>query len=456
VDLSLHMKQTQTLSPQMLQSIKILQMGSQELLEYVEETIQENPALEIADTPPAEPLSTVIQKKLDWLEGADRFEKYSCRNTPGQEFDPLANLSQTPDTEESLYAYLLSQIQAMELPATQQAAAAYIIESLNGNGYLDDALEELAQEFHVQLTCLQQALHTVQQLEPPGVGARNLAECLSLQLDRKPEDTSLAQKIVDGHLDSLAKNQYAHIAKALSATQDAVRDACILIRSLNPKPGAGFAARETIHYIIPDLFVEFFPDHIEISSNNRFLPPLKLSSYYHSLLAETQDAEVKEYLTDKLRQAQWVIKSIDQRRSTLMRCAECILETQEAFFRSGDGHLVPMGLSDISAKLGVHESTVSRAIKGKYLQCPHGVFPLSHFLSRHLGSLSENGNLITPDAAKALLKKLIGEEDKKKPLSDQTLCAMMRAQGCPLSRRTVAKYRDELGIPPTTGRKEYE
>ena len=163
---------------------------------------------------------------------------------------------------------------------------------------------------------------------------------------------------------------------------------------------------------------------------------------------------MKDYLTGKVKQAKWMVHAIEQRRSTLMSCAGCILELQEAFFRQGPGHLVPMSLADVAGRIGVHESTVSRAVKDKYIQCSMGVYPLSYFFSRSLGTSSEDA--ASPDAAKALLKKLIAGEDKKKPLSDQKLCEMMIAQGCPLSRRTVAKYRDELHIPSTTGRKQYE
>ena len=174
-------------------------------------------------------------------------------------------------------------------------------------------------------------------------------------------------------------------------------------------------------------------------------------------MKDTDDPEVKDYLTDKVRQAKWVIKSIQQRRSTLLDCAEAILEIQEAFFRKGPGHLVPMTLADVAEKVGVHESTVSRAVKDKYIQCAAGVYPLSYFFSRSLGTTAaKTGENSSPDFAKALLKKLIAGEDRKKPLSDQKLCQLMAQEGCQLSRRTVAKYRDELGIPSTTGRKDYE
>ena len=261
-------------------------------------------------------------------------------------------------------------------------------------------------------------------------------------------------RIVDSQLDALSKSRYGLIARELKATPEEVRASCELIRTLNPRPGTGFAARENLTYINPDIIVVSFPDHFELLTNDYYFPTLGISGYYTRLLKESDDQQVKDYLTGKVKQAKWMVHAIEQRRSTLMSCASCILDLQEAFFRQGPGHLVPMSLADVAGRIGVHESTVSRAVKDKYIQCSMGVYPLSYFFSRSLGTGSEDA--ASPDAAKALLKKLIAGEDKKKPLSDQKLCELMTAQGCPLSRRTVAKYRDELHIPSTTGRKQYE
>lgn len=456
MDLNLTVKQSQTLSPQMVQSMKVLQMGSQELLEYVGEVIQENPVLE-AEQPPAahgEEELTTLRKKLEWLDSTDRHDRYYQAQDSEQEQDPLVNYGGVSDQENDLYHHLLFQLQAMTLAKPLLEAAKAIVESLNGNGYLDEPLTELAHDLGIPTDYMQRALEIVQGLEPAGIGARDLSECLCLQLKRQ-EDTDLAQKIALDYLDALAKNRYNLIAKELSATAEQVREACGQIRALNPKPGVGFAGREQVSYVTPDLFVTEFPDHLELTTNDTFFPSLKISSYYRSLMGETQDEEVKEYLADKVRQAKWVVKSVEQRRSTLLSCAECILESQEEFFRKGRGCLVPLGLIDVADKLGIHESTVSRAIKGKYIQCGHGVYPLSYFFTRSLGGRTEENGGTTADSVKTLLKKLVAEENKKKPLSDQKLCELLAEQGCEISRRTVAKYRDELGIPSTTGRKEY-
>ena len=448
-------KQTQTLSPQMMQSMEILQMGSQELLEYIEEAVQENPVLEREENYDRNDEFTDLRRKLEWLESTDPQNRYYHQQDSEDENDPLRNFGAVEDGEENLYYYVLSQVRALDLAPEVAACAEFLVESLNQNGWLDEPLSALAEDLGQPLERMEQALGVVQSLEPAGVGARDLSECLRLQLVRRTPVNALAVEIAKSHLDALSKSRYGLIARELKAGQEEVRQACDLIRSLNPRPGTGFAARENLTYINPDIIVVSFPDHFELLANDYYFPTLNISGYYTRLLKESDEAEVKDYLTGKVRQAKWMVRSIEQRRSTLMACASCILELQEPFFRKGPGHLTPMSLADVAGRIGVHESTVSRAVRDKYIQCSMGVYPLSYFFSRSLGSAA-GGDAASPDAAKALLKKLIGEEDKRRPLSDQKLCQLMGEQGCALSRRTVAKYRDELHIPSTTGRKLYE
>ena len=386
-------KQTQSLSPQMMQSMEVLQMGSQELLEYIEEAVQENPVLEPEENYDKQDEFSILRRKLEWLESTDPQNRYYHQQDTEEEDSPLHNYGTTEDSDENLYYYVLSQLRVLELDAPVMACAEFLVENLNQSGWLDEDLASLAADLGQPEALLEQALRVVQTLEPAG---------------------------------------------------------------LNPRPGTGFAARENLTYINPDIIVVSFPDHFELLTNDYFFPTLNISSYYTRLMKESDENEVKEYLSGKVRQAKWMVRAIEQRRSTLMSCAECILDLQEAFFRKGPGHLVPLSLADVAERIGVHESTVSRAVKDKYIQCSMGVYPLSYFFSRSLGPTLHGGDAASPDAAKALLKKLIAEEDKRKPLSDQKLCERMSAQGCALSRRTVAKYRDELHIPSTTGRKQYE
>ena len=446
MELNMVQKQTQSLSPQMMQSMEILQMGSQELLAYIEEVVQENPVLDAEDRYDRRDEVSVLKRKLEWLEATDPQNRYYHQQDTEEDSDPLSNYGFVTNEDENLYHYVLSQVQILDLAPELSACCAFLVECLNQNGWLDEPLEALAADAGQPLSRMEQALEVVQTLEPAGVAARNLRECLRLQLLRRHDGNTLALQIVDDWLDALSKNRYGLIAKALEVSQEEVRTACDLIRTLNPRPGTGFASRENLTYITPDVIVVSFPDHFELLTNDYFFPTLNISSYYCRLLKESDDAEVKDYLTGKIRQAKWVVRSIEQRRSTLMECAKCILELQEPFFRKGPGHLLPLSLSDVASRLGVHESTVSRSVKDKY--------PLSYFFSRSLGDRA-GGETASPDFAKALLKRLIAAEDKRKPLSDQKLCALMAQEGCELSRRTVAKYRDELNIPSTTGRRQY-
>ena len=454
MELSMTQKQTQTLSPQMMQSMEVLQMGSQELLEYIEEAVQENPVLEREETYDRRDESADLRRKLEWLESTDPQNRYYHQQDSEDENDPIRNYGTVEDREENLYYYVLSQLRVLELDPQVMTCAEFLVESLNQNGWLDEPLSAIARSLGRPEEELEEALSVVQSLEPAGVGARDLSECLRLQLVRRSPVDQLAVEIAEHHQDALSKSRYGLIARELNAGQEQVRRSCDLIRSLNPRPGTGFAARENLTYINPDIIVVSFPDHFELLTNDYYFPTLNISGYYSRLLKESDEAEVKDYLTGKVRQAKWMVRAIEQRRSTLMACAQCILELQEAFFRKGPGHLVPMSLADVASRIGVHESTVSRAARDKYIQCSMGVYPLSYFFSRSLGG--EGADAASPDAAKALLKKLIGEEDKRRPLSDQKLCQLMEDRGCTLSRRTVAKYRDELHIPSTTGRKQYE
>lgn len=454
MELNMSLKQTTILSPHMIQSMEVLQMGTQELLKYIQTQIQENPVLEVSDQYNRKDEFSSLCRKLEWLEYTDvQNHSYRYCDDDTEKADPVSNYGSTDEWEENLSLFLLSQLPMKRLHPQLEAAAKLIIESLNCNGYLDEDLDALTASQGCPLRLAQAALRLVQSLEPAGVGARDLSECLLLQLERRGKKGSLAEYIARDYLGALARNRYGYIAKQLVADLCEVRKACDLIRSLNPKPGSGFSARENLIYIIPDIIVVSFCNHFELLTNDFYFPSLSISTYYRSLMKDSADNEVKDYLSNKMRQASWVVKSIEQRRSTLMGCAQCILDLQEPFFRYGPGHLVPMTLVDVAARLGTHESTVSRALRDKYIQCSMGIYPLNYFFSRGLGTPSEAAS---PDAAKALLKKLIAGENKKKPLSDQMLTDLMAREGIRLSRRTVAKYRDELGLPSTAGRKAFE
>lgn len=420
MELGLVQTQRQTLSPQMIQNMEVLQMPAQELLEHVQAVLQENPVLELQEHYDPPEAGDDLRRRLEWLEAADpQNGPYHRQDWEGD--DPLEGRAAAQDGRETLYAHLLAQLDGLALDGETAACA--------------------------------RALAAVQSLDPAGVGARSLSECLLLQLARSRPGDRLAQRIAQSHLDELAKGRYGAIARALGAGQEQVRRACGVIRSLEPRPGRAFAAGwEGPVYITPDVVVTRAAGRLEAQPNERFFPALSVSPYYARLLRESGDAQVRDYLGGKLRQAQWLIQAVDQRRATLMACVGCLLEAQEEFFRLGPGHLKPLTMAQAARRMGVHESTVSRAVSGKYLQCAMGTYPLSFFFSRRLGA-EEGGGAACADRARALIKELIAQEDKGRPLSDEKLCRLMARQGCALSRRTVAKYRDELGIPAASGRR---
>ena len=446
MELSMELKQTQKLSPQMIQSMEILQMGTQELQAYVEQILQENPTLELESEDHRDDRPELL-RKLEWLAANDRQNRWYHQEDARDWTDLVAD-----QTEKSLYDYLREQLNMNRLPGRLRLAVDCVLSGLNHYGYLEESSEELAARCEQTVEIVLQAEKLVQALEPAGVGARNLAECLTFQLERQGE-TGLALTIVRDYLEDMARSHFNRISKATGTSREEVQHACQRIRALNPRPGAPFTPREAPRYIIPDLLVTEEDENLVVTVGDEFLPVLKVSSYYQQLMKDTDEEEARNYLIEKVREANWLVKSIDQRKRTLLNCAYIIATRQDEFFRRGMGYLKPMTLADVAKELDIHESTVSRAIKDKYLQCNQGLFPMDYFFSRALPD--SNGNGISPEKVKVTIRTLIEEEDKKHPLSDQKLCDMLVRKEMVLSRRTVAKYRDELGIPSASGRKEF-
>ena len=452
--LNLDLKQTQALTPQMIQFMELLQMGTLELREYLQGQLQENPVLEMDEqmsSPPARQGGGRDQllQKLEWLHSTDVQNSWYNR----EDARDLVELVPGADPgAESLYDHLRAQIHFEDLPPSIAVAVDCVLESLDLAGRLDEPPEDLASRTRISADVIREAVRLVQSLEPAGVAARDLSECLCLQLVRRGEN-GLALTIVRRHLEDMGQNRYHRIAQLTGASREAVRAACRLIRSLDPRPGTAFAPREHPGYIIPDLAVAAEEGRFEAVLNDSYTPALRVSSYYRRLMEATDDAEVRDYLSARVRQAEQVVRNVEQRRAALLSCTRCIISHQEDFFQRGPGHLRPLSMADAAAELGVHESTVSRAVRDKYLQCVYGIFPLKYFFSRALpDAAGESG--VSAERARSVLCALIDGEDKKKPLSDQKLSELLAARGVRLSRRTVAKYRDELGIPSTSGRKD--
>lgn len=444
MDLSLSLKQSLSISPQLIQNLEILQMGSQQLLEYIQQLAEENPTIDLNEAYSEQGELDQFRLKLMWLRQMDVQNKVYYKNDNDYS-DPFSTVS---IEDETLSDYLMSQLGEAVIPNRLKRAAEFAAMSLNESGWLTESVDSLAAASGFTLEEMSDAVDIIQSLDPPGVGACDLSSCLYIQLQRLDNDTALAQRIVTDHLQDMATKSSEKLAKILGASVDETENACQLIRSLNPRPSSGFASEQSTVYITPDIIVVSFPDHFELLTNDYYFPTVRVNTYYMDMLSSTDSDDVKKYLNDKLRQAKVAISGIDQRKNMLLRCAEQIVAFQEDFFRGGS--LRPMTMSDLAQLLDVHESTVSRAVKDKFLQCSRGVYPLSRFFSR---ALDESGS-VSADMAKELIRKMVDEEDGKSPLSDSKISENLSRKGVDISRRTVAKYRVELGIVSAAVRRQ--
>lgn len=444
--------QVQRLSQQQLQSVELLQMSTLELEAYLRELAQENPVVELEEgrMEPERPQDEDLLRRLNWLDDNDSQNRY-YQHMGEEELDPLARVSTEGGLEESLFRFLSRQLYQLDLDENTAQTVRYLAACLDEGGYLRPPLQELADDLSLPLEQLERCVGILRGLEPAGVGAADLSQCLELQL-RRIHETGAALEIVHSHLEALAKRHYRAIAADLDIPLEEVYRAEKLIQQLEPRPGSLFEQPSQIQYILPDVFVEEVEGRLVARLRGGERPPFQISAYYRNLMARTEDREVRDYLSGKLRQAEVVLRGLEQRDSTLRRCAQAIADRQEDFFRVGPQAMAPMRLIDVAEDLGLHESTISRAIREKYLQCSRGVYPMNYFFTRRATAQTPEGQ-VGGTAARSLLQRLIEREDKSAPLSDQKLSDQMAQLGCPISRRTVAKYREELAIPNTAGRR---
>ncbi len=451
-DLTLEQSQKLIMTPELRQAIQLLQYTSLELNTYLKSEMEENPLLEFeAQNDEIQSVENLKEEKdIDWKEFLESYDDISYRSEVDRnrkEYSFENFVSYTP----SLKDYLIEQLNMVSLGVAEYRIAEYVIQNINSNGYIDTSLEEMAVQLCVPKEEIEVVLGVIQSFEPYGVGARNLKECLLIQL--RDEKDFLLKRIVQDHLEDIGSNKIGKIAKKLDISIEKAQEYVDMIKCLEPKPGRTFRGDgEDTRYITPDATIEEIDGEYVILINDVTGPRLNINQFYKSLLKDGGDVETTEFLQEKLNSAMWIIKSIEQRRQTLYKVVESILKYQKDFLIQGDKKLVPLTLKDVAEDIEMHESTISRATNGKYIQTPRGVYELKYFFTT---GLSGKSGEVSSRSVKSIIKGIIDTEDHKKPLSDQQISDMLKDRGMEVSRRTIAKYRDELNIPSSSRRRRY-
>jgi len=454
------LRQKVTLSPQVYQGLSILAMPIADLQQLVEAEMLENPLLEVDEIDPvpaddAEERHESAEEERAWDEWLDMYDELDATDysSPRDPNEQVANTEEFVGGTVSFSDYLEQQLAMMELTHEVDAAARAVIGSLDGDGFFRGDCDEVAALVGVTSAQAEEGLRVVQQLDPPGVGARTLAEALMIQMDFLGLADPLLEQIIAGHLDDVAANHFRKISRALKVSEPEVREAVLSLRSLNPRPAGAYSPGPSPGYIVPDVTIRRFDDEWLIIPNSESVPTLRVSPRYRSMLRSGSDAddETRRYLKDKIRSAESFIKNIDRRKDTVSRITQIILEVQAEFFEDGRGPLRPLRLEDVAVEIGVHLSTVSRGVTGKYMATPYGLFELKHFFAG--GYRTSTGMDIASTSIKQRLREIVAEEDQAKPLSDQKLAELLSAEGVSVARRTVAKYREELNIEPSWARR---
>ncbi|MBF1186469.1 MAG: RNA polymerase factor sigma-54 [[Eubacterium] sulci] len=450
----LTIEQTQKLSmtPELIQAIQILQYNNQELNEYIDKELLENPILESEyhkESDTEIDIDSLRDQLIQADENVEAYKQWESHSTSDEySYENFVAFNYT------LTEFLIEQLHFSSLKGQDAEIGRYIIENIDDNGYLSMSLEEICSVLDVDLDSCERVLDVIHTFEPSGVGARNLNECLIIQLASLGELTDEIELIISNRLKDLADNKYVLISKDMGISIAEVQGIADLIRTLEPKPGRGFDSDNSIKYIIPDIYVEETNGEYVVSANDGSTPSLHISSYYNSLTEEAKyDKELSNYLNNRFNSAMWLMKSIEQRKKTIYNVASAIVQFQNDFFAKGERFLKPLTLKQIAETVGVHESTVSRAINGKYMQCPRGVFELKYFFTG--GILNEDGSGVSSNSIKSMIKEFVDAEDDNKPLSDSKISEMLHEKGIDISRRTVAKYRDDIGILPSSKRRRF-
>lgn len=469
--LQLKLGQQLTMTPQLQQAIRLLQLPALELQAHIRELLETNVMLEPVDDgheegldpgtlehpaapEPAEPTENAHESSVEVLDEGWGEHSVGPAETAwsGDEDDRQQEFADSAG--QSLQEYLLWQLELAKLEPRELAIARAIVDAISDDGYLTEPLEEIANTLRPEIHCepaeVEAALAGVQALDPPGIGARSVGECIELQLrqlDPAIPGFNAAIEIARHHLERIAGRELAVVKRELRASDEDLACALALVRSCHPRPGATVSAGSA-EYVVPDVFVRRTDHGWAVEINSATLPRVRLNQSYASLIGRNASHAT---MRAQLQEARWLLKSLEIRHETLIKVARSIVERQTAFLEHGEEHMRPMILKDIAEAIGMHESTISRVTSGKYMHTPRGVFELRYFFSSHVEGADGSGTSST--AIRAKIRKLVKEEEAESPLSDGRIAELLSAEGIPVARRTVAKYREAMGIPPSNERR---
>ncbi|WP_133013570.1 RNA polymerase factor sigma-54 [Clostridium cuniculi] len=450
MDLKLNISQKQKLilTQIMQQSINVLQMSAYDLREYIEKEFEENPILE-ADFNLIESKDNIDNTQLSKYLNDRYDEDYNYQHNNEDEASVFNFISD----KKSLKDYLYEQLGEIKSDIKIKKVVSYMIESLDSRGYLENTLEEICSDLGIDGEKVQNALEILQSLEPCGIGARDLKECLLIQLKNKGILDEIIKEIVLKYLEYIADCKYNYIAKELKITPKEVQAYGDIIKSLEPKPSRGYYTGEEVKFIIPDAYIVKIGDKYNVIMNKDIIPNITINNLYKQEILNGKNKKEVEYVKEKVNDAIGLINDIEQRNNTILKLLECIVKKQKAYFENGQEYLKPMTLRDLADEMALHESTVSRAIKDKYILTSRGTVKIKDLFCNGIVSSGINGEGVSTNTIKNKIKQLIQLENKNKPLSDQAICDLLNKEHIDISRRTVAKYREELGIKSSSKRK---
>ncbi|MDR1571554.1 MAG: RNA polymerase factor sigma-54 [Clostridiales Family XIII bacterium] len=470
-DLTIEQSQKLVMTPELIQAIQILQFNTQELEAYVEEQLLANPILE-ADAAPAgddegqgddgdamdapEAPERAGDADFDWSEYLKEreFDDISYRQWEYTGERSEYSYEQFVSSEVSLAEHLLFQLQFADLKRRCKQVGKYVIESLDQNGYMTQTEDEIAEHLGIKREKIDEVVAAIQGFDPAGVCAHDLKECLLIQLEQAGIRDPGVRLVISAHLEDLAGNRLSSIARATGMAVQEIQRIGDLIKSLEPKPGRQFSSSAETKYIVPDVTVEKIEGEYVVTVNENSAPRLNVSPYYQKMLQESdKESSISKFLTGRLNSALWLIRSIEQRRQTIYNVVSAVVRYQMDFFDNGPKCLKTLTLKQIADEVGIHESTVSRSINGKYMQSPRGVFEIKYFFTSGVSSC--NGDGIASESIKAFIREIVDREKPSSPFSDQAIAESLSGRGIEISRRTVAKYRDEMGLPSSSRRRRY-